>query len=102
MTPPATRGRSALRVYAAVPAGRTTPEDFDAIAKRYPDDPILKTGLATITLDGSVESQTAAMLAPYAPKGSTDGELRMTRGGAGEDGGDARCARMADRRGRRR
>ena len=71
-------GTLALRVYAAVPAGRTTPEDFDAIAKRYPDDPILKTGLATITLDGSVESQTAAMLAPYAPKGSTDGELRMT------------------------
>jgi predicted amidohydrolase YtcJ len=71
-------GTLALRVYAAVPAGRTTPEDFDAIAKRYPDDPILKTGLATITLDGSVESLTAAMLAPYAPKGSTDGDLRMT------------------------
>ena len=71
-------GTLALRVYAAVPAGRTTPEDFDAIAKRYPDDPLLKTGLATITLDGSVESQSAAMLAPYAPKGSTDGELRMT------------------------
>ena len=71
-------GTLALRVYAAVPAGRTTPEDLDAIAKRYPDDPILKTGLATIALDGSVESQTAAMLAPYAPKGSTDGELRMT------------------------
>lgn len=71
-------GTLALRVYAAVPAGRTTPEDLDAIAKRYPDDPILKTGLATITLDGSVESQTAAMLAPYAPKDSADGELRMT------------------------
>src|SRR6185436_16059032 len=71
-------GTLALRVYAAVPAGRTTPEDLDAIAKRYPDDPILKTGLATITLDGSVESQTAAMLAPYAPKGSADGDLRMT------------------------
>jgi predicted amidohydrolase YtcJ len=71
-------GTLALRVYAAVPAGRTSPEDFDAIAKRYPDDPLLKTGLATITLDGSVESQSAAMLAPYAPKGSTDGDLRMT------------------------
>lgn len=71
-------GTLAIRVYAAVPAGRTTPEDLDAIAKRYPDDPILKTGLATITLDGSVESQTAAMLSPYAPKGSADGELRIT------------------------
>jgi predicted amidohydrolase YtcJ len=71
-------GTLTLRVYAAVPAARTTPEDLDAIAKRYPDDPILKTGLATITLDGSVESQSAAMLAPYAPKGSADGDLRMT------------------------
>jgi predicted amidohydrolase YtcJ len=70
-------GTLALRVYAAVPASRTTPEDLDAIAKRYPDDPLLKTGLASIALDGSVESQTAAMLAPYAPKGSTDGDLRM-------------------------
>ena len=70
-------GTLALRVYAAVPAGRTTPDDLDAIAKRYPDDPLLKTGIATIALDGSVESQTAAMLAPYAPKGSADGDLRM-------------------------
>jgi hypothetical protein len=70
-------GTLSLRVYAAVPAGRTTPEDLDAIAKRYPDDPLLKTGLASIALDGSVESQTAAMLAPYAPKGSTDGDLRL-------------------------
>jgi len=30
--------------------------------------PLLKTGLASLTLDGSVESETAAMLAPYAPK----------------------------------
>ena len=71
-------GTLALRVYAAVPASRTTPDDLDAIAKRYPDDPLLKTGIATITLDGSAQSQTAAMLAPYAPKGSTDGELTMS------------------------
>jgi predicted amidohydrolase YtcJ len=70
-------GTLALRVYAAVPAARTTPDDLDAIAKRYPDDPLLKTGIATITLDGSVESQTAAVLAPYSPKGSTDGDLRI-------------------------
>jgi predicted amidohydrolase YtcJ len=73
-------GTLALRVYAAVPADHTTPEDLDAIAKRYPDDPLLKTGLAAIELDGSVESQTAAMLAPYAPKGSTDGELKTAAG----------------------
>jgi predicted amidohydrolase YtcJ len=71
-------GTLSLRVYAAVPAERTPAEDFDAIAKRYPDDPLLKTGLATIALDGSVESQSAAMLAPYAPKGASDGAMQMT------------------------
>jgi predicted amidohydrolase YtcJ len=70
-------GTLTLRVYAAVPAQRTTPEDLDAIAKRYPDDPLLKTGLASIVLDGSVESQTATMLAPYSPKGSTDGDMQV-------------------------
>src|SRR5207249_6635749 len=59
-------GALALRVYAAVPAEHTPTEDLDAIARRYPDDPLLKTGLAHVTLDGSVESQTAAMLEPYA------------------------------------
>lgn len=73
-------GTLALRVYAAVPAGRTTPDDLDAIAKRYPDDPLLKTGLASIALDGSVESQTAAMLTPYAPKGAADGDLKLAPG----------------------
>ena len=70
-------GTLSLRVYAAVPATRTSPEDLDAIAKRYPDDPLLKTGLASNALDGSVESQTAALLEPYAPKGSADGDLRL-------------------------
>jgi predicted amidohydrolase YtcJ len=71
-------GTLGLRVYAAVPASRTTPEDLDAIAKRYPDDPLLKTGLATIALDGSIESQTAAMLEVYSPKGGAEGELKMS------------------------
>jgi len=69
-------GTLAVRVYAAVPAQRTPAEDLDAIAKRYPDDPLLKTGIATIALDGSVESQTAAMLAPYEPKTAADGEMQ--------------------------
>lgn len=71
-------GTLTLRVYAAVPAARTPAEDFDAIAKRYPDDPLLKTGLATIVLDGSVESQTAALLAPYAPKGAGDAAMQLS------------------------
>jgi len=70
-------GTLGVRVYAAVAADRTTPEDLDAIAKRYPDGPLLKTGLATLAIDGSVESQTAAMLAPYAVKGTDEGELRV-------------------------
>ena len=71
-------GLLGLRVYAAVSAERTADADLDAIARRYPDDPLLKTGLATIGFDGSVESQTAAMLSPYAPRGSADGDASMT------------------------
>jgi predicted amidohydrolase YtcJ len=71
-------GLLGLRVYAAVSAERTPEGDLDAIAKRYPDDPLLKTGLATIGFDGTVESQTAAMLSPYAPRGSADGDATMT------------------------
>ena len=71
-------GMLGLRVYAAVPAQRTAAADLDAIGKRYPDDPLLKTGLATIEFDGSVESQTAAMLTPYWPRGSNDGEAALT------------------------
>ena len=71
-------GMLGLRVYAAVAAEHTAAEDLDAIAKRYPDDPLLKTGLATIAFDGSVESQTAAMLAPYSPRGSAEGEPNLT------------------------
>jgi len=70
-------GTLSLRVYAAVPADRTPAADLDAIAKRYPDDPLLKTGLATITLDGTIDSQTAALLAPYAPKGAGDGVMTL-------------------------
>src|SRR6185436_13659007 len=71
-------GTLTLRVYAAVPADRTSPDDLDAIAGRYPDDPVLKTGVASVALDGSIESQTAAMLSPYAPKGAAEGSLNMT------------------------
>ncbi len=70
-------GTLTLRVYAAVPADRTAADDLDAIARRYPDDPIFKTGVASIALDGSVESQTAAMLAPYTPRGADEGALNM-------------------------
>src|SRR5262249_32273721 len=37
-----------LRIYAAVPLTRAPLQDFDAIGKRFPDDPVFKTGLASI------------------------------------------------------
>ena len=70
-------GTLSLRIYAAV-EGRAPLDDLDAIARRYPDDPLLKSGLAAIALDGSVSSQSAALLAPYAPKGAADGDLQLT------------------------
>jgi predicted amidohydrolase YtcJ len=70
-------GTLTLRVYAAASAGRTSIDDLDAIAKRFPDDPMLKTGLASIVLDGSVESETAAMLTPYARKGAGAGLTQL-------------------------
>ena len=71
-------GTLPLRVYAAIGATRTPLEDLAAIAKRHPDDPLLKTGLATIALDGSVESQTAAMLSAYAGKAGGEGILHVS------------------------
>jgi predicted amidohydrolase YtcJ len=71
-------GLLGIRVYAAVQGDRTPASDLDAIARRYPDDPLLKTGVATIAFDGSVESQTAAMLSPYSPRGSGDGDAHLT------------------------
>jgi predicted amidohydrolase YtcJ len=52
-----------LRVYAAVPAARTPLQDFDAIGQRFPDDPVLKTGIASVTADGEVPPATLAELA---------------------------------------
>jgi predicted amidohydrolase YtcJ len=67
-------GTLGLRVYASV-SGATAVDDLDALRERFPDDPLLKTGLVTIVLDGSVESQSAAMLAPYTTKEAAEGRL---------------------------
>ena len=59
-----------VRVYAALSAaGLLTEEqmaELDAIAKRYPDDPLFKAGAIKVVLDGAIEAHTAAMLRPYA------------------------------------
>jgi predicted amidohydrolase YtcJ len=39
---------------------------FEQAWKRHPDDPMLKTGMVKMVIDGVIESRTAALLAPYA------------------------------------
>ena len=72
-------GDLGVRVYAALstPAGLTESAIalLDAVASRYPDDPLFKAGAIKIVLDGVIEAGTAAMLAPYADgteSGTTD------------------------------
>ncbi len=61
-----------LRVYASVSLdGVATDHMFaglDALSSKYPDDPLFKVGGVKITLDGPVESFSAAMLEPYTGK----------------------------------
>lgn len=73
-------GDLTVRVYAGLPASslRSTPRSSDGPASRYADDSILKTGLAVLPLDGAVESQTAAMLDAYDPRGAGTGLLRTS------------------------
>ncbi len=63
-----------VRVYSALSTSGIPTEsaigELSAVAKGYPDDPLFKAGAIKIELDGVVETQTAAMLAPYA--NSTD------------------------------
>jgi predicted amidohydrolase YtcJ len=68
-------GDLTVRVYTALTAtgliGEKEIDELDAIIKQYPDDPLLKARAIKVTLDGVVESQTAAMLEPYATDGSS-------------------------------
>ena len=85
---------------ASTPPSRPTArrcEDLDAIAKRYPDDPLLKTGLARSRSTARSTSQTAAMLAPYSPKGAGDGAMELSPAEFSRARGVARRARLADR-----
>ncbi len=40
-------------------------DELDRLRNQYPDDPLLKTGAIALSIDGSVESQTASLLEPY-------------------------------------
>jgi hypothetical protein len=63
-------GDLGVRVYSALETSGALSEpaiaDLDAVAKRYPDDPLFKAGAIKIMLDGVIDAHTAAMLAPYA------------------------------------
>jgi predicted amidohydrolase YtcJ len=52
-----------LRIYAAVPLARAPLQDFDAIGKRFPDDPVFKTGLASIAAGTPADANTLSALA---------------------------------------
>jgi hypothetical protein len=63
-------GELTVRVYGALAlsVARLTDADTDRledVATLYPDDPRFKTGAARLTVDGDVESHTAAMSEPY-------------------------------------
>jgi len=60
---------------------RVTPQQLagiDSATRRFSDDPLFKTGAVSITLDGSIASQTAAMLDPYVTRGGSTGVTAMT------------------------
>ena len=68
------------RIYAALSIGPELTDEARArlaeAAKRYPDDPLLKTGAVKIAVDGVIEAHTAAMLSPYANR-ETPGAPRI-------------------------
>ncbi len=70
-------GDLGVRVYSALSTSGVLSEpaitELDAVAKRYPDDPLFKGGAIKIMLDGVIEAHTAAMLAPYADDDATAG-----------------------------
>jgi predicted amidohydrolase YtcJ len=74
-------GELEVRVYSALSAGADadegTADRFDALWKRFPDDPLFKTGAIKLLVDGVIEAHTAAMLAPYANR-ATSGTPMMT------------------------
>ena len=75
-------GELLVRVYAALKSSGAMSEQqvagLDALVKKYPDDPLFKAGAISIALDGSIESETAAMLAPYSSDASASHDGFLT------------------------
>ena len=74
-------GDLAVRIYASVSAD-DIPEaevlkELESLSNRYPDDPLFKMGGARISIDGSIESQDAALLQPYENRPDYQGPDRV-------------------------
>ena len=74
-------GDLTVRVYAVV-SSQDEPTAarlaaLDRVRLQYPDDPLLKAGAVALTVDGSIESQTALLLQPYAGR-KGNGRARYT------------------------
>jgi predicted amidohydrolase YtcJ len=74
-------GDLTVRVYGVVSVDEEpTPaelDELDRLRAQYPDDPLLKAGGVALSIDGSVESQTASLLEPYAGR-TLKGRARYT------------------------
>jgi predicted amidohydrolase YtcJ len=77
-------GDLSLRVYSALSVDGVLDEPaitaLDALAKRFPDDPLFKAGAVKIMLDGAIDTHSAAMLEPY---------VNTTAGARTDDSGNA-------------
>jgi predicted amidohydrolase YtcJ len=67
-----------VRVYAALPIGQASHDPSDAeldrletLLAKYPDDPLFKAGAVELSLDGTVEANSAFLLEPYANRSSS-------------------------------
>lgn len=69
-----------LRVYESIaveaPLSAPALDALDTVVRSFPDDPLLKSGAVTLTIDGAVESRDAALLEPYAGRTDT-GDVRI-------------------------
>jgi hypothetical protein len=90
-------GALKVRVYSALSADGDLNEGqadtFEAIRRRFPDDPLFKTGAVKLMLDGVIEAHTAVMLEPYANRAGIKGTPMISQ--ADLD----RVVAMLDRRG---
>ncbi|NUR56107.1 MAG: amidohydrolase [Acidobacteria bacterium] len=70
-------GELTVRVYVVLPVSAPLSAadlaTIDRAGKRFFDDPLLKTGAASIRIDGSIPSHTAALLNPYASRAAATG-----------------------------